>query len=182
MRRVIGEAMQLRRLRQIDIDLFREAMIDWPVVKAGRMTTAVARIDVDKWVQIHDDGNGHAWVAELLDGTDVGVVMVRITDRVMTDFMVSIHPSARGAGHFRTLHALLGALYYGQGIVDRGEWSILPTAAAVQWYAQKNGWMHVEERTGDTGLTLLRVSADLPTFGAAALADPALRQAVRVEQ
>lgn len=179
--RISTDEITFRPLRQIDVDHVRECCRDWPQRDGTRWTTAAARMETDRWVQRHEDGVGHAWVVEAPDGTAVGLVLLRITDRRLHDLYVAVHPDRRGEGWYRAIDSLLWSHYMAGGIVDTGEWDVLPDAAAVQGYAQAQGWRSRGERTGTTGLTIERVEVDRAVHDRAKAASPRIAKSVTIE-
>lgn len=169
-----------RPLRQADVDHVRETCRDWPQREGARWTTAAARMETDRWVQRHDDGVGHAWVVESPDGVAVGLVLLRITGRRLHDLYVSVHPAHRGAGWYRAIDSMLWSHYMAGGVVDGGEWDILPGATAVKGYAESQGWSSRGKRTGTLGVEVDRVEVDRSTHDAAKARAPRLAQVVTV--
>lgn len=180
--RISTEDCTVRPLRQIDVDHVRECCRDWPQREGVRFTAAAARVETDRWVQIHEDDAGHAWVVEAPDGSAVGLVLLRITDRRLHDLFVAVHPGRRGEGWYRAIDSLLWSHYMAGGIVDSGEWEILPDAAAVKGYAQAQGWRSTGRRVGKTGLELDRVEVDRAVHEAAKAVTPRMAKPVAIRE
>lgn len=165
---ITGDGISLRPLRMSDADFFAETMADWP----GRVVDGVpvpnsplvCEVECRRWVSIHSRGVGHAYVALAPD--PVGVVLFRVAGDEASGLIVALHPAHRGAGHYRRLDALLQDHFVGGGVVSRATFAILPTAAAVQRYRDRDGWRRGAVRAGETGQDVEDVEIDADIYAA----------------
>lgn len=198
-RGVEADDIALRPLRWSDLDEYSETFADWaPKVVDGNPiphTPASMRQDHLQWMTRNHDESGRAFAALNRDaaagcasGDVVGFVRwlhVETPDGpVATDLVLALHPAHRSSagrcsGHYRALHELLMSHYVGGGIYVRADLAILPTAAAVQSYAQRDGWVSKGAHVGETGLEVADVAITPEVFAAAVALTPRLTKATR---